>query len=45
MFKQQWMLETDQKYKGSPKRTYAGNKYIGGYSDHLPVYLYLDFKK
>jgi len=45
MFKEPWMLETDQKYKGSPKRTYAGNKYIGGYSDHLPVYLYLDLKK
>lgn len=45
MFKQPWMLETDQKFKGSPKRTYAGNKYIGGYSDHLPVFIYLDIKK
>ncbi len=45
MFKQPWMLETDQKFKGSPKRTYAGKKYIGGYSDHLPVFLYLDLKK
>lgn len=45
IFKQPWMLETEQKFKGSPKRTYAGNKYIGGYSDHLPVYLYLDLKK
>ena len=26
------------KYKGSPFRTYAGKKYIGGYSDHFPVY-------
>ena len=28
-----------EEYKGNiqPKRTYAGNKYLGGYSDHLPV--------
>ncbi len=28
-----------EEYKGQlvPKRTYAGNKYLGGYSDHLPV--------
>ncbi len=25
------------KYKGKPDRTYAGKKYIGGYSDHFPV--------
>ncbi len=27
--------------KGSPFRTYAGKKYIGGYSDHFPVYVIL----
>ena len=28
-----------EEYKGNiqPKRTYAGTKYLGGYSDHLPV--------
>ncbi len=26
------------KYKGMPFRTYAGKKYLGGYSDHFPVY-------
>ena len=26
------------KYKGLPFRTYAGKKYLGGYSDHFPVY-------
>lgn len=31
------------KYKGTPFRTYAGKKYIGGYSDHFPVYVI--FKK
>jgi hypothetical protein len=24
--------------KGKPFRTYAGRKYIGGFSDHFPVY-------
>ncbi|WP_136466569.1 endonuclease/exonuclease/phosphatase family protein [Flagellimonas onchidii] len=29
------------KYKGYPLRTYSGTSYIGGYSDHFPVYLFL----
>ncbi|MBU3820843.1 endonuclease [Flavobacteriaceae bacterium XHP0103] len=29
------------KYKGSPFRTYVGKKYVGGYSDHFPVYAIL----
>ena len=28
-------------YKGYPFRTYAGGSYVGGYSDHFPVYVYL----
>ncbi|QHI37206.1 hypothetical protein IMCC3317_25840 [Kordia antarctica] len=31
------------KYKGNPFRTYAGKKYLGGYSDHFPVYIKLKF--
>lgn len=42
VFQQPWMLETDEKYKGAPKRTFAGAKYLNGYSDHFPVYLYLN---
>jgi hypothetical protein len=40
-FKADWMLETEEKYKGNPKRTFGGKKYLNGYSDHLPIYLYL----
>jgi hypothetical protein len=40
-FKEEWMLETEEKYKGSPKRTFGGKKYLNGYSDHLPIYMYL----
>jgi predicted extracellular nuclease len=28
----------------APAKTYGGRKYYGGYSDHLPVYIYLYFK-
>lgn len=34
-----FLLETDPKYKGNPLRTYVGNKYLGGYADHLPVFM------
>ncbi len=40
IFEASWLLEEDTKYPGkSPIRTYAGPRYLGGYSDHLPVYL------
>ncbi len=29
------------RYKGNPFRTYVGRKYLGGYSDHFPVYMRL----
>lgn len=29
------------KYIGYPFRTYSGTNYIGGYSDHFPIYLFL----
>lgn len=37
-----FLLETDASYGGQkPIRTYLGPRYIGGYSDHLPVVLHL----
>ncbi|MFA5621051.1 MAG: endonuclease [Weeksellaceae bacterium] len=33
----------DRKFKGSPFRTYAGTKYLGGYSDHFPVYAIINY--
>jgi len=32
----------DGDYKGFPFRTYAGNRYLGGFSDHFPVYIILE---
>ncbi|TVZ15868.1 Endonuclease/Exonuclease/phosphatase family protein [Maribacter sp. MAR_2009_72] len=36
-----YLIDQKGKYKGYPLRTYAGGTYIGGYSDHFPVFLYL----
>ena len=33
---EKWMLQTG-KFAGYPFRTYAGNKWLNGYSDHLPI--------
>ena len=37
------LIEWKGKYKGAPYRTYIGRKYIGGYSDHFPVYIQLKY--
>ena len=31
----------DKKFKGRPFRTFSGTRYLGGYSDHYPVYVKL----
>ncbi len=41
IFTPEWLLQADGKYQGYPDRTYAGNTYLGGYSDHLPVFIEL----
>jgi endonuclease/exonuclease/phosphatase family metal-dependent hydrolase len=45
VYKQNFMLETAEKYRGNPFRTFVGNKYLNGYSDHLPVMIYLNIGK
>ncbi|MDR1707827.1 MAG: hypothetical protein LBR46_07460 [Prevotella sp.] len=45
IFKDDFLMEEDTKYGGKkPFRTYSGWKYLGGYSDHLPIYLDLIIK-
>ena len=39
IFKADYMIETAGKYKGYPKRSYNGDVYRGGYSDHFPTYI------
>jgi predicted extracellular nuclease len=46
IYRQEWM--TGINYKDDPPgplHTYAGSRYIGGYSDHYPVIAYLLFEK
>lgn len=41
IFRRDYLFQTEGKYKGSPKRTSAGGVWLDGYSDHLPVVVYL----
>lgn len=41
IFSRSYMFQTDGKYKGSPKRTHASGIWLNGYSDHLPVIMYM----
>lgn len=42
IFNEDFVLFYDKKHKESkPSRTYGGDNYYGGYSDHLPVYIKL----
>ncbi len=36
------LQEWEGDYKGEPFRTYVGKKYLGGYSDHFPVYVIVE---
>ena len=38
VYKRPWMLQHGGKYDGWPLRTFAGKKYMNGFSDHLPVF-------
>jgi len=35
----------ERKFQGRPFRTYAGTRYLGGYSDHFPVYVRVSLKE
>jgi len=41
IFNKEYMVENIGRYKGYPMRTWDGNRYRGGYSDHFPTYLIL----
>ena len=40
----EFLKNAEGTYKGLPFRTFAGNTFLGGYSDHLPVYIILEKK-
>ncbi|MGL4852740.1 MAG: endonuclease/exonuclease/phosphatase family protein [Phocaeicola sp.] len=41
IFKRHYLIQKEGQFKGYPLRTYVGNNFQGGYSDHLPVYIYI----
>lgn len=41
IFNPKYLVESKGKYKGYPYRSYTRGQYIGGYSDHFPVYIFL----
>ena len=42
VFNKEWLKIYKGKLKGSPFRTYIGRWYQGGFSDHFPVYAFLE---
>jgi Endonuclease/Exonuclease/phosphatase family len=41
IFNKDYMCQHGGQYDGYPLRTFSGNSYLGGYSDHFPVYIVL----
>ena len=44
IFKEDYLLYYDKKYKQNQPSKFQGSRFYGGYSDHLAVYLYLEKK-
>ena len=41
IFRRPSMIQKEGQYKGYPLRTFIGTNFQNGYSDHLPVYIYI----
>ncbi len=41
IFRREYMMNQDGKYKGTPKRTTSRGAWLNGFSDHLPAVVYL----
>ncbi|MFH2095047.1 MAG: endonuclease/exonuclease/phosphatase family protein [Bacteroidota bacterium] len=41
VFNKKFLEQKEGRFKGYPFRTFVGNNYMGGYSDHFPVYVIL----
>ncbi|MGN1262471.1 MAG: endonuclease/exonuclease/phosphatase family protein [Prevotella sp.] len=41
IFRRDYMIQQEGKYKGNPLRTHAGGVWLDGFSDHLPTIVYL----
>lgn len=41
IYNKKYLIQKTGEYKGYPKRTFSGDVFQSGYSDHFPVYIYL----
>jgi len=41
IYNKKFLTQKSGQYKGYPFRTFSGDNYTGGYSDHYPVFVYL----
>ncbi len=41
VYNKPFLLQKEGRFKGYPFRTYVGDTYMGGYSDHFPVYMFI----
>jgi len=41
IFRRPYMIQKEGQYKGYPLRTFVGNDFQSGFSDHFPVYIYI----
>ncbi|MEZ5082136.1 MAG: endonuclease/exonuclease/phosphatase family protein [Bacteroidales bacterium] len=41
VFNKNFLKQKEGQYKGYPHRTFGGSVYLGGYSDHFPVYVFV----
>lgn len=42
IFIRDYLLDRSPNRTNFPRRTFSGNRYVGGYSDHLPVFIVLE---
>jgi exonuclease III len=43
IYNPEYLKETEEAFKGSPFRTFAGKKYLNGFSDHFPIYMKISY--
>lgn len=41
VFRRDFLIQQEGRYKGTPLRTHSGGVWLNGYSDHLPTVIYL----
>ena len=41
IFRRSYMIQKEGQFKGYPLRTFVGTNFQNGFSDHLPVYIYI----